>query len=66
MILLNMDINQDTIQHTYPLTVAIILSIAIFVYIFKRYVDGPEFKVDSYDLKGKTAVITGGNGGIGY
>ena len=45
---------------------AICLGIAVLIYFFKRYVDGPVFAEKDVDLKGKVAVVTGGNGGIGF
>ena len=38
----------------------------MLIYFFKRYVDGPVFADKDVDLKGKVAVVTGGNGGIGF
>ena len=47
------------------LTVAVI-GLAIGLYFFKKYVDGPPYNVPPYDLKGKYAIVTGGNSGIGF
>lgn len=47
-----------------------VLGIAAFVLIllvcFKRYVDGPVYKVPSINLKGKNVIVTGGSTGIGF
>ena len=43
-----------------------VIGLAIGLYFFKKYVDGPPYNVPPYDLKGKYAIITGGNSGIGF
>ena len=60
-----MDIGDNSSMEFGKIAVAMFL-VGILVYLFKRYVDGPEFHVGKFDLHGKVAVVTGGNGGIGY
>ena len=42
------------------------LLVIVGLYYFKKWVDGPRYLVPSLDLKGKYAVVTGGNTGIGF
>ena len=46
--------------------VVLIVIGGVVLIFFKRFVDGPRYKVPDVDLRGRVAVITGGNGGIGY
>ena len=45
---------------------ACLILIAVCVLIVKRLVDGPRFSMPKVDLSSKVAIVTGGNGGIGF
>ena len=42
-----------------------IISVIIIIYVLNRYFSGTQYKGEKPDLKGCTAVVTGGNTGIG-
>lgn len=48
-----------------PLLLGIGIPVTVLLVLLKKYFNGGVFGVDSIDLKGKYAVITGGNSGIG-
>ena len=50
----------------FGLLIVYVLVVVVLVYMFKGYVDGPRYEVGDIDLRGKVAVVTGGNGGIGF
>jgi hypothetical protein len=56
--LLRMEVNSNTIIYLIPILI-------ILLRVLKRYFSGPTFNTSAYDLKGKYAVVTGGNSGIG-
>ena len=47
-------------------TFIILISLTVALYAFKKWVNGTTFDTKGINLKGKVAVITGGNGGIGF
>ncbi len=49
-------------QHEILLTILIAF---IAFYFIKRFMNGTMFNTQAYNLKGKYAVVTGGNSGIG-
>ena len=59
----------ETTLDSYSLFVvlpAVILLISVGLFFFKKWVDGPIYSVPPLDLKGKHAIVTGGNTGIGF
>ena len=60
-----MALQQLLTQEKLLLLLGIAIPTTVVLVLLKKYFNGGVFGIDSIDLKGKFAVITGGNSGIG-
>jgi membrane protein implicated in regulation of membrane protease activity len=47
-------------------TVILLAAVGLLLVVFKRYVNGPHYPIPAVSLRGKVAIVTGGNAGIGF
>lgn len=57
---------QATLHHIYENHFTlVVLAVIIFIGLLKLYFRGTQYNIPNVDLKGKYAIVTGGNSGIG-